>query len=71
MKNLELTHQMNDSRIDITFCKAGTCCPSIVVDKNDDNIVIGGKEEGFTKFTKDQFKMFLEEAKHGTFDEYL
>lgn len=71
MKNTNLKHETTDSRIAITFCKSGSCCPSIVVDKNDNNIVIGGPEEGFTNFSKEQFKMFLEEAKHGTFDSYL
>jgi hypothetical protein len=60
-----------ENRIEVTFCKAGSCCPSITVDKNEDNIVIGGEKEGYTNFTKDQFKMFLEEAKQGTFDAYL
>jgi len=71
MKNTNLKHEVSNTTISITFCKPGSCCPSITVDKNTDDIVIGGLEEGYTKFTKEQFKMFLEEAKHGTFDEYL
>ena len=63
--------KQTENRIEITFCKPGSCCPSITVDKNNDNIVIGGEKEGFTNFTKEQFKMFLEEAKQGTFDAYL
>ena len=71
MKNENLKHQTSESRIEITFCKPGSCCPSIVVDKNENNIIIGGKDEGFTTFTKDQFQMFMDEVKHGTFDSYL
>jgi hypothetical protein len=71
MKNSNLKHEVSESKIEITFCKQGSCCPSITVDKNDNIIVIGGKDEGFTKFTKEQFQMFLDEAKHGTFDTYL
>jgi hypothetical protein len=71
MKNLDLKHDVSESRIAITFCKPNSCCPSIVVDKNNDMVVIGGDEEGYTNFTKEQFKLFLEEAKHGTFDSYL
>lgn len=71
MKNQELKHEVSESKIEITFCKAGSCCPSIAIDKNKDGIVIGGAEEGYTTFTKEQFQMFLEEAKHGTFDSYL
>lgn len=71
MKNENLKHVQNESRIAVTFCKPNSCCPSIIVDKNDDIVVIGGDDEGFTKFTKEQFKMFLDEAKHGTFDTYL
>lgn len=63
--------EKNENRIEITFCKPGSCCPSIAVDKNDDNVIIGGAEEGYTNFTKEQFKMFLTEAKQGTFDRYL
>ncbi len=71
MKNENLKHNISDSRIEITFCKPGSCCPSIVVDKNDDKVVIGADMEGHTSFTKEQFRMFLEEAKHGTFDQYI
>lgn len=71
MKNPNLKHETTTSRIAITFCKQGSCCPSIELDKNQDNVIIGGEKEGYTKFTKEQFKMFLEEAKHGTFDDYL
>ena len=71
MKNPDLKHEIGESRIAITFCKPNSCCPSIVIDKNNDNVVIGGEDEGYTTFTKEQFQMFLEEAKHGTFDTYL
>lgn len=71
MKNPNLKHETSESRIKITFCKPNSCCPSIELSKNEENIIIGGEEEGYTKFTKEQFKMFLEEAKHGTFDSYL
>ena len=56
----------------VTFCKCnGKRCPSIDIDKDRDTVVIGGKEEGFTNFTKEQFEMFVEQAKMGTFDRYL
>ena len=71
MKNSNLKHDVSESRIEITFCKPNSCCPSITVDKNLDKVVIGGTEEGFTSFTKEQFQMFLDEAKHGTFDSFI
>ena len=71
MKNKDLKHNVSESRIEITFCKPNSCCPSIVVDKHDDTVVIGGKDEGYTKFTKEQFQMLLAEAKYGTFDEFI
>jgi len=71
MKNKDLKHEISDSRLEITFCKPGSCCPSIIMDRNNDKIVIGGNDEGHTIFTKEQFKLFLEEAKDGTFDRYL
>ena len=36
-----------------------------------DDVVIGGKEEGYTTFTKEQFELFMNEVKGGTFDKYL
>jgi hypothetical protein len=71
MKNPNLKHETTEYRIQITFCKPNSCCPSITLDKNENDIIIGGEEEGYTKFTKEQFKMFVEEVKHGTFDTYL
>lgn len=71
MKNENLKHEISDSRIEVTFCKPGSCCPSIVVDKNDDDILLGGNDEGYTSFTKEQFRMLVDEIKHGTFDQYI
>ena len=41
------------------------------MDLNRDKIIIGGEEEGYTEFTKEQFELFMSEAKSGTFDKYL
>jgi len=42
-----------------------------ILKKNNNEIVIGGKEEGYTKFTKEQFVLFIKEIKKGIFDEYI
>ena len=60
------------NHVTITFCGKGKCkCPSIDMDLNRDKIIIGGKEEGYTEFTKEEFKLFVDEVKSGTFDKYI
>jgi hypothetical protein len=55
----------------MTFCSTCRTCPSIDIHKDLNNVVLGGKEEGFSVWTKDQFNEFVEEIKKGTFDEYI
>ena len=70
--NKDLPHTFNNERIEITFCGKGKCkCPSINMDINKDKIIIGGEEEGYTEFTKEEFKLFMNEIKDGTFDNYI
>jgi len=70
-KNLPTSHK-NDNHMEITMCGKGSCkCPSINIDLDRDDVVIGGKEEGYTTFTKEQFELFMVEVKGGTFDKYL
>jgi len=70
-KNLPVNHK-TENHMEITMCGKGSCkCPSIDIDLNRDEVVIGGKEEGYTTFTKEQFHLFMNEVKGGTFDKYL
>jgi len=72
MLNENLPHSETNRTLQITFCGSGKCkCPSIDINKDNDTVIIGGKEEGYTRFTKEQFNMFIEEVKHGTFDGYI
>ena len=72
MLNKDLPHNESKNHLQITFCGKGSCkCPSVDISTDNDTIVIGGEEEGFTHFTKEQFELFLDEAKNGTFDNYL
>ena len=57
--------------VSMTFCANCKNCPSVVLDANEDAVIVGGDEEGYTEFTKEQFKLFIKEAKEGTFDELL
>ena len=34
-------------------------------------VIIGGKEEGFTTFTKEQFELLVNEVKNGRFDKFI
>ena len=61
-----------ENELKLVFCGKGSCkCPAIDISTDNDIITIGGDEEGYTQFTKEQFKMFLEEAKKGTFEKFL
>ena len=72
LSNKDLPHKITDEKIDITFCGKGKCkCPSIEMDLNSDKIIISGKEDGYTEFTKDEFMLFVNEVKSGTFDKYM
>ena len=62
---------VTDENIQMTFCANCKNCPAVDMTLESDEVVVGGEEEGFTLFTKAQFKLFIEEAKAGTFDEML
>tara|TARA_R110001583_G_scaffold160622_1_gene312507 strand:+ start:184 stop:540 length:357 start_codon:yes stop_codon:yes gene_type:complete len=60
IKNKHLPHNITDNRIDITFCGKGKCkCPAVSMDVNNDNVIIGGEDEGYTKVPKEDFKEFV------------
>ena len=72
MLNNRLPIKETRTGLNITMCGKGSCkCPAVDIDENKDEVLIGGKEEGYTTFTKEQFKLFMEEVKGGTFDKYL
>ena len=71
MLNENLPHTKTKTSLQITFCGKGSCCPAIDINKDNDTVILGGNEEGYTRFTKEQFKMFVNEAKNGTFDNYI
>lgn len=54
----------------ITFCKNKKCCPTITV-AEDDSFLIGGDEEGFSKFSKTNLQDFVQAAKEGKFDSLI
>ena len=55
----------------MTFCANCKSCPSIDISADSDKVVVGGEEEGYTEFTKEQFALFMDVVKTGTFDKYL
>ena len=70
--NDKLPHDITKEHVLITFCGTGKCkCPSIDMDLNRDKIIIGGEKEGYTEFTKEEFTLFVDEIKAGTFDKYI
>lgn len=62
---------VTDESIQMTFCANCKNCPSVDMTLESDEVIVGGEEEGFTLFTKEQFKLFIAEAKAGTFDDML
>ena len=67
----KLKSDITSEYINMTFCARCKNCPSIHIEKNSNEITIGGKEEGYTKFTKEQFILFIDKIKEGIFDEYV
>ena len=67
----KLKSDITSEYINMTFCARCKSCPSIHIEKNSNEITIGGKEEGYTKFTKEQFLLFIDKIKEGIFDEYI
>lgn len=62
---------ITDTKVAMTFCANCKNCPAIDIDADSDIITIGGEDEGYTQFTKEQFKLFMKEVKSGTFDKIL
>ena len=72
MFNINLPVIQTENHLEITLCGKGSCkCPSVDIDTQSDHVVIGGEEEGYTTFTKEQFSLLMDEIKDGTFDKYL
>ena len=62
---------VSDNRAEMTFCASCKTCPAIDISADSDKVVVGGEEEGYTEFTKEQFALFMDVVKSGTFDKYL
>lgn len=67
LKNVTVT----DNRAEMTFCASCKTCPAIDISADSDKVVVGGEEEGYTEFTKEQFALFMDVVKKGAFDKYL
>jgi hypothetical protein len=67
LKNVMVT----DQRAQMTFCASCKSCPAIDISKDSDKVVVGGDDEGYTEFTKDQFALFVKTVKEGMYDKYL
>ena len=67
----KLKSDITSEYINMTFCATCKKCHSIHIEKDSNEIIIGGKKEGYTKFTKEQFLLFVEQIKKGIFDEYI
>ena len=67
LKNVIVT----DQRAQITFCASCRTCPAIDISKDSNKVIVGGDDEGYTEFTKDQFALFVKTVKEGIYDKYL
>tara|TARA_R100001015_G_C4634386_1_gene200805 strand:- start:877 stop:1104 length:228 start_codon:yes stop_codon:yes gene_type:complete len=62
---------VSDNKAEMTFCANCKSCPAIDISADSDRVVVGGDDEGYTEFTKDQFALFMDVVKSGAFDKYL
>lgn len=53
------------------LCRTCRTCPTFEISKESDEVVLGGPEEGVTKWKKQAFHDFCELAKTGIFDQYM
>jgi hypothetical protein len=67
LKNVEVT----ETSVQMTFCASCKTCPAIDISEDSDKVVVGGKDEGYTHFTKEQFALFVKTVKAGTYDKFL
>tara|TARA_Y100001968_G_scaffold314557_1_gene340094 strand:+ start:107 stop:466 length:360 start_codon:yes stop_codon:yes gene_type:complete len=67
LKNVKITAQ----RTQMTFCASCKSCPAIDISKESDKVVVGGEDEGYTEFTKEQFALFVKTVKEGAYDRFL
>lgn len=72
MQEHELPMKETDNSLEITLCGKGSCkCPAIDIHTDRDDVIIGGDDEGFTTFTKEQFELLVNEVKNGRFDKFI
>lgn len=51
------------------FCKNRKCCPTVSTKEGFGIVKVGGEVEGFTLWSRDQFRDFVSAAKDGHFDD--
>ena len=67
-------HQRNvesQKGVQMTLCKTCKTCPSVSIHEDLENVILGGKEEGFTIWKKGHFKDLIDEIKAGKFDRFV
>jgi hypothetical protein len=69
--NEHLSDMPEEKGMQRTFCKTCKTCPSISIHEELDEVILGGKEEGFTVWKKGHFKDMVEDIKAGMFDKFL
>ena len=67
LKNVKITN----TRTQMTFCASCKSCPAIDISTESDTVVVGGEDEGYTEFTKEQFALFVETVKQGAYDKFI
>ena len=67
LKNVKITN----TRTQMTFCASCKSCPAIDISTESDTVVVGGEDEGYTEFTKEQFALFVKTVKEGAYDKFI
>jgi hypothetical protein len=69
----DIDRNVDSSRgLNMVMCGAKGCkCPAVNIHKDLDVVILGGKEEGYSSWSKEQFAIMAKAIKEGKFDEYI
>ena len=67
-----LRNRPEEGGMQMVMCGSKGCkCPDVNIHKELDTVILGGKEEGYSSWTKEQFSIMVDAIKNGKFDEYI
>lgn len=61
----------DENSLSMTMCRTCKTCPDVRITKDSDEVMLGGEDEGYSYWTKQQFTDMINAAKEGLFDDFL